>query len=846
MKISRNWLNEFVDLGKTSSQEIAKLLTLHTAEVEGLYETGSDFENIVVGKILTMEKHPNADKLTICKVTDGKKEYQVVCGAQNIYIGMQAPFAKIGAKVKWHGEGDPVTLEKAKIRGVESEGMLCAGSEIGLHEEEKSNQQKSGIVDLNDMVDLNAMEIKPGTHLKTIFGEKDTIFEMDNKSLTHRPDLWGHYGIARELAAIFGKKLRPLKLELSSEYKFKTETKFENESEFAHESNEKHNFENEKKHFSKISMRVSIQNIHQCPRYCGIALTNVTIEKSPIWLKTRLESIGYKSINAIVDATNYVMAEVGQPLHAFDLGMIEKDAHGTRAIIIRNAQKKEKFQTLDGNTHSLTKEMLLISDSKKALALAGIMGGQNSEIKDGTTEIFLESANFEPYSTRKTAQSLNLRTESAQRFEKSLDPALAEIALKRLIKLIQTLCPSAQIASSFIDEGTWKPKKHSITVSAEKVNSKLGKKLSIAAMKKILVSLEFTVTSKEKLLEISVPSHRVTKDVLIEDDVIEEIARMYGYEHIEPALPLLPVKVPRDNIERRLKIKARKILSLGLGFTETYNYSFYGEEDYKKCFLKSEDHIVLRNYLSEEQKYMRASLLPNLLKNIRENLRFFNNFKLYEIGRTYKEKGSYMPEEKKVILGAIIVPKKEPGEIFEKALGALETFLAQYTQCEKEIKPAPDYAHPLKFLEFNQGKEKIASCYELHPQIIKNLDLDVKIALFEIDLTNLVKKSQQHEIRYHPLPKFPETSFDVSLIIPEKTTVKNMEDAMKKVPGKLITKITLFDIFKGTQIGEGKKALAFSITLRAEDHTLTDEEIRDMQQKIFFELKKAGAEIRGL
>lgn len=809
MKISRNWLNEFVDLGTTSSKEIARLLTLHTAEVESWREIGGNFENIVVGKILSMEKHPNADKLTICKVTDGKKEYQVVCGAKNIYIGMSAPFAKIGTKVKWHGEGDLVKLEKAEIRGVESEGMLCAGSEIGLHEE-----QNQGIVD------LSALDVKPGIPLKSIFNEKDTIFEMDNKSLTHRPDLWGHYGIARELAAILEKKLRPLKL--SPQSKFTAQAK------------------------KKIDISVEIQNSNQCPRYCGIILSNIKIEKSPIWLKTRLESIGYKSINNVVDATNYIMAELGQPLHAFDLGVIAKNTRGGYKIIVQNAKEKENFQTLDGNTHSLTKEMLLICDPEKALALAGVMGGKNSEIKEETNKIFLESANFEPYSTRKTAQSLNLRTEAAQRFEKSLDPTLAEIALKQVISLIQILCPSAQIASSLKDEGTWKPKKHLIIVNTEKVHSKIGKKLPIAIMKKILKSLEFIVTSKKKLLQISVPSHRVTKDVLIEDDIIEEIARMYGYEQIEPMLPSLPVKVPRDNTERRLKVKARKILSLGLGFTETYNYSFYGEKDYKNCLLKSEDHIMLHNFLSEEQKILRASLLPNLLKNIQENLRFFDSFKLYEIGRTYKEKNSYMPEEKKIILGAIVEPKKESGEIFEKALGALEAFLGQYTDYEKEIKPAPSHAHPLKFLEFSQGKEKIASCFTLHPQIIKNFDFDVKVALFEIDFTSLVKKSQQRETHYHPLPKFPETFFDVSLIVSEKTTVKSIENAIKKIPGELIAGIMLFDIFKGTQIGEKKKALAFKITLRAKDHTLTDQEIRDTQQKIFSELKKTGAEIRGL
>lgn len=798
MKISLQWLNQYVDLSEIESKDIAQKLTLHTAEVEGIKPLGSSFENMVVGKILEIKKHPDADKLTVCTITDGQKNYQVVCGASNIYVNMLAPFAKIGAKVRWHGEGEPVTLQAATIRGIQSEGMLCAGEEIGLQE---SN---------NGIVDLIEKKVSPGTPLAKIFGQNDVIFEIDNKSLTHRPDLWGHYGIARELAAIYKKRLKSLKIKKS----------FQKEESLPYE----------------VSIHIAS---NQCPRYSGRVIKNIKVGPSPSWLKNRIESVGYQSVNNIVDATNYVMAEMGQPLHAFDMEEIAL-INGKKEVMIRNASDHESFEALDGKTYILSKEMLVIADQKKILALAGVIGGQHSKITDATTTIFLESANFEPYSTRKTGQKLGLRTEAVQRFEKNLDPTLTEIALHRVMNVLQKLCPKAKIATEFMDVNHWTPKTIQIPLNLKRLHSKIGKEIPKKTVTDILKSLEFTIKSQKQTLEVTVPSHRATKDILIEDDLMEEVARMYGYENIEPTLPLLPVKVPRDNPERRFKHKARKILAYGLGFTEVYNYSFYSEKDYKKCLLDEKNHIKIHNFLSEEQTHLRTSLLPNIIKNVKDNLKFRNECKLYEIGRIYRENGAYMPDEKKIIMGCIV----GKGEMFYEALGAAEAFLKHFLTYKTHEREAPDYAHPSKYVEIHGGVEKIGAAWSVNPTILKNHDIEKNIGIFEIDLGLLTKLNQSSKIKYQPLPKFPETFFDVSVVVPERTKIQEIKQTIQG--SKFITNIELFDIFAGPPIEKGKKALAFKVTLRSNERTLTDEEMAEVQKQIFQKLIEKRGEIRGL
>ncbi len=865
MKISLNWIKEFIDKagqkGKfvkknaLDPEKLATLFTTRTAEIEQVEDLAKSLQKIVVGQILEIHPHPNADKLQITKTGVGAKNggtLQIVCGDPKIYKGMIAPVALIGAKVHWHGEKETVTMQKTSIRGVESSGMICAGEEIGV--EEKS----ASIYDLGKIAEAGQIaKPKIGTALAEVLGLDDVIFSIDNKSLTHRPDLWGHYGIAREIAAITGKKLKP----------FTARADFPGKT------------------LEGPALKIEVKAKKLCPRYIGVLIDGIKVEPSPQWLKKRLKAIGQRGVNNIVDATNYVMAELGQPLHAFDADLVEG------GIVVRtantpNANAPEEIQTLDGIRRKLSPDTLVIADQQKPLAIAGIMGGIESEISEGTTKILLESATFNASNVRKTSVQLGLRTEAVQRFEKSLDPVLADTAMNRICELILQICPTARILSPKVDIKNFTDKKTVVSVDLERVFAKIGIKIPLKEVLKILNALEFKTkvekpgraknsNTSQKLL-VEVPSFRATKDISIEDDIVEELARMHGYENIPSTLPKLPIKLPMPNFEREQKHLARQILALGVGFDEVYNYSFYSAADIQKSLLPPEPHVRVQNYLSEDQTHLRLSLVPNLLKNIAHNLKFFSDFRLFEIGRTYEDLQEYFPIEEKKICAAIVESTTVNGNLdhpFYAAKGALETFLQQLgANLSKPGVNQPDtvkdaiemrrgetfcpYAHPNRHAEYFVRNEKddnasaIARVFEIHPLVAKNYGLEnTTIALFEINFThlvNLIQKSQQQGRKYQPIPKFPGIEFDVSVLIDKKTEIGVLQKLIQHTNKELVRSVTLFDLYEGANIPPNKKALAFKILLQSQDRTLTDQEMKTVQQKIFNELQKAGGEIRGL
>lgn len=804
MKISLNWIKEFVNLPENlEAQKLADLFTARTAEIEQVENQGENLNNIVVGEILEILPHPDATKLQITKTSIGTKTLQIVCGAPNIYVGQFVPVALVGSKVRWHGEGDFVTLEPAKIRGIESFGMICAGEEIGLE------ATPEGIMDLGKWAP------SAGTPLANLFGLNDVIITVDNKSLTHRPDLWGHYGIAREIAAITGSPLKP----------FKTSVTFPATDE---------------------KLKIEVKDKKLCPRYLGVVMEGIKIEPSPDWLKKRLNAIGYRSINNIVDLTNYVMAELGQPLHAFDAHKIEG------GIIVRKAKNNEPITTLDGVERKLTDDMLAIADHAKPLAIAGVMGGANSEISAATTAILIESATFHPSSVRKTSVKLGLRTEAVQRFEKSLDPALAEQAMDRICELILTVCPTATIHGAKTDIANFNTKKIAVSVDLKKVFSKIGVTIPTEEVLSILEKLEFKpVLSGKTKLKIEVPSFRATKDISIEDDLVEEIARMHGYENIAPQLPALPIKLPIENKERRLKHFARQVLSLGLGFHEVYNYSFYSLNDIKKTLLPLEPHIRVQNYLSEDQTHMRLSLMPNLLKNIGLNLKNFEEFKLFEIGRTYQDLQEYFPLEEKKIGAVIVKNKKNKAEPFYEAKGAVEEFLKMFRVKGYEMRKGETfcpYAHPNKYAAYylKESGEELARIFEIHPLVAKNYNLEkAKIAVIEVNFSKLAALPIGTQ-KFKAIPKFPGIKIDISVLMDKNMEIGKIQRAIQNCDKHLIQEIKLFDIYEGPNIPADKKSLAFQILLQSDERTLTDEEMKNVQQKIFTELQKLGGEIRGL
>jgi phenylalanyl-tRNA synthetase beta chain len=461
--------------------------------------------------------------------------------------------------------------------------------------------------------------------------------------------------------------------------------------------------------------------------------------------------------------------------------------------------------------------------------------------------IFIESANFNAQNIRTTSTKLGLRTDAVQRFEKALDPVLAETAIKRTCELILQLCPDAEIAGPINDANNGLPKEQTVKLDTEMVSSKIGVEISPEECKKILESLQFKVSGKGKVLNVTVPTWRATKDIDIEDDLVEEIVRMYGYENVPETMPALPITPPMPNIERLLKHKARKMLALNYGMSEVYNYSFYGKDELSKCLMPEDKHVLLDNFLSSDQTHLRVALMPNLIKNVADNLRYFDSFRLFEVGRTYVEEGDYFPVEEKWIGGMVVLPKKAKVEIFYEAKAVVEGFLKDFLGQEAEFVAAiepPPFVHPSRTAKILINGEPVGGVGEIHPQVLRNWDIDAKVAGFEINFTKLAAIENDF-VKYKPLPKFPGLDIDVSVVLPRDRKVAEIQKAINEADPKLIENIKLFDIYQGENIEDDKKALAFRVLLQAEDRTLTDEEMSKVQKKIFGNLEKLGGVIRG-
>ncbi len=814
MNISLNWLRDFVDLPEVDGKTLGARITAHTAEVEGVIDEAKLYEKMVIGRVLAIRKHSSADRLNLVQTDIGGKTVQLVCGGQNLFEGMLVAVALPGARVRWHGEGELAELSEAKIRGESSFGMICAGEEIGLPADNtpasmsEANAKQKEEVRIHDLSELKA---KPGTPLAEALCRNDIILEIDNKSLTHRPDLWGHYGIAREVAAIFGKPLKKLDTFIKIPPSKGTE---------------------------KISIK--IENDKLCPRFSAAIVTGIKIEESPQWMKARLQAAGMNPHNNIVDITNYVMLELGQPMHAYDRSIV-----GDNGFLIRHAKKGEKLITLDGSEQKLSEEDPLVCNAAgEPLGLAGLKGGLKSGISDATREIILEAANFNAIVVRKSSMRHALRTDASQRFEKILDPALTEVALKRAIHLILKLCPHASVASALTTAGTWKPSKSQLTISPENICRKIGVKIPTKKISSILKSLEFGVAVSGKNLKIAVPSHRATGDVDIEEDIVEEVARLYGYDNIPALRPQQPMKLPLENEERFHKHLTRSIFALGLGFTEVVNYSFTNKDRFERCGIPEEGHLKILNYLSEDQTHLRTTLVPNLLNTVAGNHREFPSIRIFELGRTYKEIGEFMPLEEKH-LAAVVA---EDGESFYNAKGALETFLKNFRagpyQLKASAKPLP-YAHPKKSMDILFRGKAIGQIFTVHPAVLKSFDVPLSTSLFELNFSELVKQGREIS-RFKTLAKFPSMFFDVSVLVDKTITVENVEKCILSAnSGNLIQSVVLFDIYEGQGIPEDKKSLSFSIEIRHEDRTLTDQELQAVQEGIFLALEQFGGRIRG-
>lgn len=806
MLLSLKWLKDFVNIPTSiTPEELGLKLTLHTVEIDGVEKQSKKFNNVVVGKILELKKHPQADRLQLVKVDVGKEKLDIVCGAHNIEVGNFVPVALVGAILP-----NGIEIKEAEIRGVKSFGMLCAEDELGL------GHDHSGILILT--------KGKLGQCLAENLKLDDTIFEVDNKSITNRPDLWGHFGMARDIAAFLDIKLIESKLDLQKLIKL-DKTK------------------------DKIKLSAEVKDEKLCPRYMAIAMKGIKIAGSPQWMKERLSAVGMRPINNIVDITNYVMLELGQPLHAFDASLVKE-------IVVRRAGDKEMMETLDGQKRELTKEMLVIADKERAIAIAGVMGGASSEISDKTESIIIEAANFEPVQIRKTSQKLGLRTESSIRFEKSLDPNFCEQAIARVIELVKEVCPESSVASELVDIKSFKINDEPIVLDIDWLNKVIGEEIGEKRIIKTLNNLGFKTSQKKNEITVNVPTWRATKDISIREDLMEEIVRIYGYNNLKPSMPKVTMEAPRVNEERKLERKIKNILAEGAKLSEVYNYSFVGEDQLRKLKMEEKNHIRLANPIISQHSLLRQSLVPGLLENIKLNQSRYEKIGIFEIGSIFSDltgeinkdsdSNEKLPFQEKH-LGVVVAGGED---VFGRLKGIIE-YLFNYFDLDikfETTEDAPAWADKNATAELaagGKGKKNFGLVFVVDSQIASSFGVKKETAIAEIDLRELIELilSQPGKI-FKKIQKYPSVMRDLAFVVESKVMYNDIKKEIEN-SSPLIKEIELFDVYQGEELGKDKKSLAFHIIYQSEERTLTAEEVEKEQEKLTKTLeKKFSAQIR--
>lgn len=799
MKISYNWLRDFVKLpDSTAPETVAEQLKLSTVEVEGVENLGGTLGNVVVGKILKCDKHPNADKLKVCEVDLGAEKTTIVCGGSNVVEGMLVAVAKIGARVKWHGEGELITLEKATIRGVESSGMICGADEIGLSEMFPKKDEK-------EIIDLTSLKLKPGKPLAEALKLNDAVFEIDNKSLSNRPDLWGHYGLAREVAVLNNRAVEPYKVAAVKP--------------------------------GKGNIKVEVENPELCARYMAVAVGNVTIGPSPAHIQQRLLAVGQRPINSVVDITNYVMLELGQPLHAFDGKILERD--GGYYLGVRSAKIGEKFTTLDEKKRDLPEGALLITSSAGPVAIAGIMGGLDSGVRISTTTVVFEAANFDAASIRKTSGGLGLRTDASARFEKGLDPSLCERALQKAVEMLLEISPGSRVITRIADAGKVKEYRGSFEVSADFFNKKIGHKISRKTIIEILELLGFTVKSDKNSFNIGVPSWRA-RDIDCPEAIVEEVLRIYGYQNIPGTLPAFTITPPIKNKQREIERRLGNVLVNEHACTEVYNYSFVSPESIANLGDDVSRYLELDNPLSKEQSFLRRHLLSNLLGNIKNNIDSYPELRLFEIGRKFLPESSglrarpngdeLLPREMNW-LTAVFAGKKNKN-IFGEARAAAEAMLRElnYELELRSPKKLAPWLHPARSGDIFAADKYVGSVFELHPKAGKNFNLDCSVAAVGLNLDEL-STLPRREKKFEPLSQFPTVQRDLAFVIGKEASNAEII-ALIEGESDLLRKVELFDVYEGANLTAGKKNVAYRLTFYHRERTLTTEEINEIEEKI--------------
>ena len=798
MLISLNWLKQYIDLEGIEINELENALTMIGQEVEKIDRQGSNLDNIVVAQIIEKESHPESDHLTVCKVDNGTEIQQVICGAPNHKKGDKVILAQIGANL-----GEDFVIKKTKIRGMESNGMLCSEKELGL------GQAHEGIMILPE-------DAKVGTPAKEYFKLSDVIFELE--ITPNRPDCLSHIGIARELAVYYDKELKM------------PNTKIENET------------------TEKVEdlVTVEIDDTEISRRYAARIVKNVKIGESPKWLKERLESIGLRSINNVVDISNFVLMELNHPIHTFDYNKIQGNK-----IIVRRAKENEKVVTLDDQERELASEDIVIADANRVVAIAGVMGAANSEVDENTTNILIEVAHFEPTLIRKTSKKLTLSSDASYRFERGVDLEDAEKVINRVANLIKEVA-GGDILEGIVDNYPIKHEKKLVELNIPRLNKFVGKEIPEEKIIKIFENLEVQVTKNGDNLSLIAPSFR--EDLEREQDYYEEVIRIYGFDNIEDILPKLDMNSD-EIVDTTLILDNVKDIAASVGLKEVINYSFIPRDGLEKINftrIAKDNTLEVLNPITEDFVIMKPTLIYSLLKNAKDNLsRNFSNINFFEVSRTF-EKGEKLAKED-VKLGIILAgepnkylwdakPKKYD---FYDLKGIVEEILSKMKFNNYTIKRTEQTElHPGRGADIFVGREFIGSFGEIHPDVLEKFGLEKEsILVAELNI-DLIKKYTGKKVSYKGISKFPAVPRDLALVIDDQILVGDVIKTLEKV-SPLIEKVELFDVYQGIGLGLGKKSIAISIVIRDKNKTLVEEEINGVVSKILEKVKKDyNAELR--
>lgn len=793
MFISMNWISEFTDLSGINLKELIGRFTLATAEVEDIYEYGKNIKDVVIGKIIEINDHPNSKKLHLLKVDIGSEIASCVCGAPNVFVGAIVPFAKLGGRV-----GD-MEIKEAKIAGEVSYGMCCSEKELGISEDH------SGLMMLDDTYPL-------GTDIKSFMQLEDTVFEVDNKSLTNRPDLWGHYGIAREISVLTKRPLKPLEVADTSIYK------------------------------NLPGIDVKVENTEKAYRYSCITIGNIKEKKSPINMRIRLTYCGMRPINLLADLTNYLMMELGQPMHAFDNAKVNK-------IRVKTLPETVDFLTLDGTNRKVDTDTLLICDEKEPVAIAGIMGGELSEITEDTNSVLLESANFDGVSVRKSATRLGLRTDASARYEKIIDPELTVPAIERFVKLLTEIDPGVKVTSSLTDQYV----KHydTIKIDFDKafVDKYTGIDITSDFIEETLTGLGFQVTRNNDLFSLIVPSWRATKDVTMKADIIEEITRIYGYDNFTICSTKSFLTPVRHSVERDNEYRMKQLLTERYAMNEVHSYIWYESKLNKEIGVVTEPNIRIINSVTAENDTIRSTMIPSLLGFVAKNADSTPEMGMFEIGRVANGlRPDGLCDERKRLAIAVASKKLSEKEVYFKCKEIIEQLVAAIKNINPSFKTKEElakfnYVHPVNSASILLKGEEIGYFSVLNPRVRTKIDKKLNVAFAEIDIESLEKIAAEG-LRYTEVSKFPGVSIDLSLLTDKSLRYEVLADYISGYQSEYLQSFRLVDIFEDEKLLPGKKSVTVRLEFGSMERTLEGQEIQKMVDELLSILSSKGIEIR--